>query len=242
MNTEATQSTALYDLLAWLEVNKTRLVVAVVLVLVLSGGWSVANWRKSQKEVAASEALSALTLKAGVNERAPDPSAEDYFKIARAYPGTRAGEYAELLADSALFAEKRYAEARAGFDKFMHEHDSSPLAAAAALGVASALEALDKTDEALFAYQGVISRYPGNEVAGQARLAVARIFESKNQPEQALKFYQDMVRPGTPSVWAPEAGRRRDQLLRNHPSLAPTNEAAATSATVPLPAPAPPQP
>ena len=214
-------STGLFEFLAWLEVNKKRLLTLAVVVVALGlVGYFIAYTRQ-QKEIRANQALFNLGMPLQQGENTPPIAAAAYLKVASGFSGTRAAEKAMLLAAGALFSENRYADAQTQFEKFLSQYGDSALAPTAALGVAACLESLEKIEEALKAYQGVITRYP--EQAGKARLAAARLYETKNQPAEALKLYDSLMQPMAPSAWAGEARDLKDALLRKYPQLAATN-------------------
>jgi tetratricopeptide (TPR) repeat protein len=133
-----------------------------------------------------------------------------------------------LLAAGALFSDNQYAEALAQFRKFHDKYPNSNLAPIAAIGIAACLESQDITQEAIKAYQDVIARFPNESVAGQAKLALGRLYEGNKQPAQALKVYEELTRQTARSVWSSEANERREQLLLQHPELAPTNVPSTT--------------
>jgi predicted negative regulator of RcsB-dependent stress response len=231
MSSEATSSsTALYDLLAWAEVNKKRLAVGAAVVAALAAAIGLYAYNRAEGETAAAKALSEVVY-AQTGQRGATPSAAEYLKVASNHPGTRAAERALILGAGAMFAEGKYAEAQAQFERFLKQSPESALAPVASLGVASCLDALSKPEEAMTAYQKVIAKHPGDPVVGQARLALARLYEAREQPEQALRMYRELTRPGVQSAWSREASMRQEQLLRKHPQLAPTNAPSATLTT-----------
>src|SRR5689334_21639059 len=88
----------IYDVLAWLEVNKKKVgVVSVVLVLIGFGIYTI-RYLKEQKEENASAALFALkpTLNPATNVPPVQPSA--LLKVAEEHSGTAAAERARILA------------------------------------------------------------------------------------------------------------------------------------------------
>jgi len=227
-----------YDLLAWLEVNKRKVAIAVVALVVV--GFSIATIRhfRREKELNASGQLLALraTLSPATNAVPPQPSA--FMKIADEFSGTSASERARLLAATALFTEGKYADAERDFSAFTKNFSGSQWAATAAYGVAAAQEAQNKP-EALASYQGVASAYPNSSVADEAKLALARIHEMRKQPDQALKLYNELLvtrpgaQPGEPAH--PEAFSRKEALLRNHPELSTNVARTATSISPAVP-------
>ncbi|MHB8522729.1 MAG: tetratricopeptide repeat protein [Limisphaerales bacterium] len=219
MSSEVTESSGFYEFLAWLEINKKRLIVAAIVLAVAGLGIATYRWQASQREEAAYAALFRLGAPMAPVDNAAAPSASAYLKVANEYVHTRAGEQALLLAAGDLFKSGDYAEARVQFEKFLNQYHDSTFAPAAVFGVASALDALNRTDEAQKAYQDLTLRHSTSPIAPQAKLALAGLFESKKQPEQALKLYDELVQSTPPTAWASEARARREELLRQHPNL-----------------------
>jgi TolA-binding protein len=213
----------LYDLLAWLEVNKTK--VATAAVLLLGVGFAVATIRylKQQKEAKASAELLALkpTLSPQTNVPPAQPSA--FLKVAEQFPGTHAGERAQFFAAAALFTDGKYADAEREFTRYSREHPDSPWAAEAAYGAATALEAQNKLTEAQAAYQNVSAAYANSTVADEAKLGLARIYQLQKQPAQALRIYNELLAP-RPGAQPGEVGNQnaflaRESLLHANPAL-----------------------
>lgn len=224
-----------YDLLAWLEVNKKKVAIAAVALVVV--GFTVATVRhlRAQKELNASGQLLALraTLSPATNAAPLQPSA--FLKIADDFSGTTASERARLLAATALFTEGKYGDAEREFSAFRKNYAGSPWAGTAAYGIAAAQEAQNKP-EALTSYQNVATAYANFSVGDEAKLALARIYETRKQPDQALKLYNEILapRPGAQPGEAshPEAFTRKEALLRDHPELS-TNVVRSAGSPVP---------
>jgi tetratricopeptide (TPR) repeat protein len=218
MNEDVPESSGFYDFLAWLEVNKKRLIQLAAVLIVIGFAVAVVRYVREQKELNASAELLALRppLNAGTNA-VPIP-ASSFLNVASQFSGTEASERASLLAAGALFTEGKYAEAQTQFNKFLTDYSNSPWAGEAAYGVASCLEALNKQDEALTAYQNVVNRYGTLAVADEAKQSLARLYEAKKQPEQALKLYDELTR-GAAGRNNPELMMKRGQLLKQYPYL-----------------------
>jgi TolA-binding protein len=235
MNSDQQQHTdgaGMIEFLAWLEVNKKRLAIGALLVLVVGFGVYVFNYMSEQKEVTASAALVELRPPParGDNTNEPPVPAADYLKVAEQYSGTGAAERAILLAGGAYFTEGKYTEAQAQFDRLIKSHPGSKWAADASYGIAASLEAQGKRDDALTGYQRVVTAYGNSSVVGEARMAMARIYEAKNQPADALKQYEELSRNSVMSMRAQEAMIARNQLLKKHPEL----DKPATNAIPPM--------
>lgn len=233
MSSDVTQAAGFYDFLAWLEVNKRRLVTIIAVVAVLALAISYSLYRKNQREIAADAALLKLGLPLVQTDAAPTATAKDFEKMAVDFSGTAASERALLESAGLLFSENQYPEALNQFKKFQAEYGSSRLLGIAAIGVAASLDAQNnKMDEAITAYKDVLVRFPSESVAGQARIALGRLYEAKKQPDVALKYYDDILKAGVRSGWANEAGEFREMLLAHNPNLA-SNAAPAVLKAVP---------
>ena len=227
MSAHATESARMIDFLAWVEVNKKRLLIGAVAVGAAIAAYAIYQWHSNQAEADASAALLRVHRVGAGEEGAPEASAQALLRIAAEYPGTGAGARALLLAGEALFKQGSYSEARTQFEGFLRNYADNPLAPIAALGAAVCLDSMNKTNEAATAYQDVVNRFAGAAVVGQAKLGLARLQEARNDPAQALKIYDELIRPSAQTVWSSEAGQLRQQLLARHPELAKTNAPAS---------------
>ena len=214
-----------FDFLTWFEVNKQVIVtgLAVVVAAVVAG--MIVSWRRGQSEANAGHALHVATMTEGAI------TSQALLQVAADHSGTHAAERARLMAAGQLFAEAKYGEAQAQFEKFAADFGNSPLLPSAVLGIASALDAQNKSAEAIAAYQRVITSYGTDAVANQARLAKARLHEAANQPAQALALYDEALKDQT-AFGRERVVLARAQLLQKHPEL----EKPATPAAVAMPA------
>jgi TolA-binding protein len=232
---EAHRQADFYDLLAWLEVNKKKVLIAAVALVAVGFIVATARYMREQKEINASSELLGLrvALNPATNAVPPQPAA--LLKIANDFSGTSAAERARLLAATAFFTEGKYSDAEREFSAFTREFPSSPWVSTAAYGVACAQEAQNKPD-AVASYQNVATAHANSPVGDDAKLALARIHESRKQPDQALRFYNELLvprpgaQPGEPAH--PEAATRKEALLRKHPELS-TNAAPARVSSIP---------
>ena len=169
-----------YDLLAWLEVNKKKVAIAAVALVVVGFGIATIRHLRTEKELNASGQLLALraTLNPATNAVPTQPSA--FLKVAENFSGTSASERARLLAATALFTEGKYSEAEREFSAFTKNYAGSLWGGTAAYGVAAAQEAQNKP-EALASYQSVATAYANFAVGDEAKLALARIHESRDE-------------------------------------------------------------
>jgi tetratricopeptide (TPR) repeat protein len=233
MNSDRTEGAGMIEALAWLEVNKKRLAIGAVVLLVVGFGIYVYNYMGDQREINASSALISLRPAPTGSTNEPPIPASAYLKVAQDFAGTRAAQRALILAGGAYFTDGKYTEAQNTFDRLIKENPSSNWAADAAFGIAASLESEGKRDEALTAYQRVVTGFANSPVANEARMAEARIYESKNQFAEALNLYDDVTRGGMSSMRSQDAALARSQLLKKHPELEKkaTNAAPAMSVT-----------
>jgi len=226
MSSQATGSTRLIEFLAWVEVNKKKLMIGAAAVAVAIAAYSIYQWHRNEAEAEATAALYKIQTPASQTERPGGPGAQAFLQIATTHPGTSAGAQALLFGAEGLFRENKFAEAKQEFENFLRTYADHPVAPTAALGIAACLDAIDKTNEALAAYQDLVSRYAGSVVASQAKLGLARLYETKGDLAQALRIYEELARPTASSAWVAEASARREQLIAHHPELARTTPPA----------------
>jgi len=133
----AQRETDIYDLLAWLEVNKKKVAVVAAVLVVIGFAIATVRYFKQQKEEAASGALLALKPMLTQQTNVPPPQASALLKVAQDYAGTSAAERARILAATSYFTEGRYADAEKEFSQFVKDHPESPWVVEAAYGVGS---------------------------------------------------------------------------------------------------------
>jgi tetratricopeptide (TPR) repeat protein len=223
----------------WFESNKKQAFYGAVGIVALGLIIWFMVWQKSEKQVAAGEALS--NVAAGQIEGLPSHSGvvQAYLKVAADYPGSSAGARALLMAGGTFFTEGNYSEAQTQFERFMREYPGSPLRSDALLGIASCLDVQGKTDQAVNAYKDLIARHPNDVVVPQAKFNLAMVYEAQNKPELARDLYEQVERAAPFTSFGNEAGMRLEELIAKNPSLAPPPPAPIslplTNAPVPLP-------
>ncbi len=227
MSSDVTQSAGFDDFVAWLLVNKKRIITGTTVVASAALVISFVVYQKNQHEIKANAALLGLGLPLAQIEGGPNAAA--LTKVATDFAGTAAAERALLMGAEALYGEGKYSEAYTQFKKFQGEYGGSRLYPIATYGVAVSLDAQNKQDEAITAYDDLIKRFATESVADQARLSLARLFEAKNQPAKALKLYDEVVGgAGGRTGYGYEATDLRAKLLAKHPDLAPATPVPAT--------------
>lgn len=231
MDAEQTQSDSWYNFLAWLEVNKRKVMIwaAVILTVVLVG--IVVISYQAQKERRASEALSGVrSPSTGANAAAPG-TADAYLKVARDHAGTKAGARALLLAGTTKFQEAAYPDAHKHFEQFTRDYPESPWLPQAYFGLASSLDAQQKTKEATEQFETLRKRFPNDAVIDETKLALGRLYEGQNRHAEAYKLYDELLKANPYSGLGSEAGLRQAELVEKHPELAKTNAPPVLSTT-----------
>ncbi len=232
----AQRETDIYDVLAWLEVNKKKVAMAAGVLVLIGFAISAVRYAKQQKEEKASGELLALKASLTPQTNVPPPQASALLKVADEYSGTSAAERARVLAATAYFTEGNYAQAEKEFSLFVKDHPESAWIAEAAYGAAASEEAQNKLNEAQSGYQNVATAYSNSSVADGARLALARIYDQQKKPEQALRIYNELlaVRPGGQpgEVRNPSAYQKKEALVRMHPELSTNNVVRLPATTI----------
>jgi predicted negative regulator of RcsB-dependent stress response len=219
---ETTDTTvSIYSFLDWLHTNRKKIGAGAIAVAVVALVVALSVWKKGQNQADANNLLFSVPSLLALSPRQAPANPEAFLNIAHEYPGTSAGEQAQLLAAERLFLDGQYAEADHEFSKFVAEHPDSPLRPQAQVGVAASLEAEGKATEAMQKYRDVVAMYATDpNIASPAKLTLARLNEEQNKPEQALTYYEDLARDTNPyDPWAAEARERRELLLAKHPEL-----------------------
>ena len=235
MESENTNSTDLYSLLAWFEKNRKQIISAVVIVILAGVTIAFVQWNREQKEIAAGEALSAVTL-TGNNSK---PSADSLLKVAADNAGTVAAGRALLMAAGQLFADGNVENAQKQFQKFLADYEGSPLTPQAKLGAAACLEAQGKNAESLAAFYEVVDRFSEASTRSHAKFSMARLNEADGKLELARDQYMELVteaqresQRNSQSTFGPEAFGRLNDLMQKHPELA-RQPVTATPGVVP---------
>jgi predicted negative regulator of RcsB-dependent stress response len=222
MEADSTQSTEAYlKWLAWFHANRTKVLAATVIIVVIAVVAGVMMWQRAQAQAEASAQLFSVPLAVADGNQVIPVSSSKLLEVAQKYPDTRAGEYAELLGAESLFVEGKYSDAEHAFSKFVDAHPDSDLLAQAKVGVAASLEGQGKLADAAQKYQEIVITYPSEaNIVAPAKLTLARIDEEQNKPEQALNYYEELARVNNPyDPWAAEARERGSLLLAKHPEL-----------------------
>ncbi len=204
---------------AWFEANKRQTLWSAGGLLVLGVIVAFYIYQQDEAEIAASEALSNVSVPQLTSGGARGDTAEAYLKVAATYPKSRAGARALLLAAGSLFVEGKYAEAQAQFERFRRERTDSPFIGEALLGIAACRDAQGNAREAMAAYKDLIDRHLSDNVLPQARFALARLYEAQNDPEQARNLFEEVERSDPYGSLGSEAGMRLEELKLKYPKL-----------------------
>jgi hypothetical protein len=236
MSPDESQSTGLIGFLAWVEVNKKRLVIGLAAGVVLICAAVLLIQRQAQKEIYASQALSDVRLPFSAAAAVPPGTTDALLKVAKEHPGTKAAARALLLSGGLLFAEhnpQSYAEAQKRFAQVLQEYPNSPWTAEANVGLAASLAAMGKTSEATAKYEEIRKRFATAPIIDEAKLALARLYEAQ-KPDEAFRIYDELAKGGMAGMGgtqggagggsAMEANMRMDDLLKQHPELAKLRE------------------
>jgi predicted negative regulator of RcsB-dependent stress response len=211
MQAQDTSTLLLFKLWPQIENNRNRIFIGAGIIIAAAFVFSFVAWQRGQKEVAAADALTQLTVAVQPSTTAGQ-LADMYLRVAGEHPGTLAGQRARLQGAGTLFAAGQYADAQAQFQKFLDAYSGSPFSATAALGVAASLDSQGKSDLAVSAYQQVIGNYSDTPAVIPAKFAIARIGEQQGKFSEALNYYQDVERAGANSSLAMEAAIRAAEI------------------------------
>jgi len=218
MERNIAESHLLLDAWVWVEKNRKPVILGVAAVTAAGLLAGTMAWSKKQKQVAAGEALSQVLITQMVSGSRAD-AADGLLKVANSHAGTSGGAQAQLLAGGALFANGKYAEAQAQFEKFSREYVAHVLIPQAKLGLAACLAAQGKTEEATRGYKDLADRYPNANTASQARFALGVIYESQGKLEDALTLLEQVARTEMNTTIGNEAGVRAEEIRAKLPPI-----------------------
>ena len=156
--TDATVS--LYNFLDWLYINRKKVAIGAIAAVVVALAVAFMVWKKGHDQAEANNRLFSVPsfISSGARQATPNPSA--FLNVAQEYPGTSAGEQAQLLAAESLFLDGRYSDSEREFAKFASDHPASPLVPQAQVGVAASLEAEGKINDAIQKDRDIVAMYP----------------------------------------------------------------------------------
>jgi len=120
---------------AWFKANKKQTLLGAGSILVVGVIIAFFLYRQNEADIAAGEALSNVSMPQVTAGGSRPDTAEAYLKVAAAYPKSRAGSRALLLAAGSLFVDGKYPEAKAQFERFKRDYSDSPFLGEALLGI-----------------------------------------------------------------------------------------------------------
>jgi predicted negative regulator of RcsB-dependent stress response len=230
MEVETTQSPDTFlRLISWLHANRKRIIIGLIAAAVIGLSWGLYSWNKTAREDSADAQLLSVQGVVGMSARVTRGSLAPLLDVARRYPNTPGGEYAQLLGAETLFTDGKYSEAQSEFSRYLADYPDGSLVAQAKMGVAASVEAQGKTAEAIQKYQEVVKAYSSEtSIVSPAKLTLARLYEEDNKPQQALPIYAQLAQIRNPNdPWAAEARERAELLLAKHPEFRKLLEAPA---------------
>jgi TolA-binding protein len=230
MESDVGQVPVSHKALAWFEANKRQTLWGAGVVMVVGVVVAFVLYRQNEADVAASEALSSVSMPQLASPGSRADTAEAFLKVAATYPKSRAGARAVLLAAGSLFADGKYPEAKTQFERFKREYTDSPLIGEALLGVAACLDAQGNGPDAIAAYKNLVDHHQGDVVLPQAKFALARLYEAQNQPEQARNLFEEVEHSDPYGSLGSEAGMRLEELNQKFPKLVPPPAPMPTNA------------
>lgn len=214
----APASEAPFDLLTWFELNRNRILIGVGAICAVVIALMVVRARRQAEDRSAAISLFNLVPPTGPGETPAALDPQKLLQLTQQYSGTPSATQARLLAAGQLFTEGKFAEAQAQFAALDESQAEGPFQGIALLGVATSLDAQNKSTEAVAAYDRVISLFPNTGPAQQARIAKARLIQG-TQPAQALAALDDVLKNEYAFGYQEIAGAARSRLLAQHPEL-----------------------
>lgn len=214
MDTQPKQSASVYELIAWANENRKRLIGIGAVLVALAAIIGIYDWHVNYRLSEANAAY--CRLKPPSASSGGDAAA--YLAVANEYQDTSAGARALLLAGGLLFEAGKFEDAQKTFERFMATHHDYPLASEALAGWAASLEAQGKRDQAIARFEDMMRR-PQDATTLQIRLSLGRLYEKSGKYEQALRQYMDLVQANSSDSWSTEARGNAQDLLAKHPEL-----------------------
>lgn len=223
---QAQDEASVFLLKLWprIEANKKPIFAGIAVIAIAIAAFWVFSVQRQEKEIAAGEALTKLTLSQAVQPEA-------FLKIADDYSGTAAGQRALLQGATALFTAGKYADAQAQFQKYLDQHPDGELAGRAMLGVAISLDAQGKSDAAASAYQRVVNNSSDPVMVSSAKLGLAKILEAQGKYDSARNTFEEVIRANPNNSLGNDAMWHFIQLKNKTPSSA---TAPGAASAVPL--------
>jgi predicted negative regulator of RcsB-dependent stress response len=224
---ESQDSLAIFFLKLWprIEANKNRIGIAAGIVVAAVCIILFISWRHQQNQIDAGDALTQTLITIPPNA---DPSqfSASYLDIADSYGGTPAGQRALLQGATVLFAQGKYTDAQADFQRYLDEHPDDQFSGIAALGVARSLEAEGKINDAMGQYQHVTTDISDEQSVNQARFSLARLNMQQGHFTDAFQGFQQVINADPYGTLGNEARQLAVELqskLPKQPATAPAS-------------------
>ena len=186
------------------------LAVAVVVLL----GIQIWHGQKSSKAAAAVQAL--------FQSRSP----EELQQLAATDSQAPTAPMALATAAAEFYAQNRYDEALAAYQRFLSLYPGHMLAPDAAVGVAASFEAQDDFTSAAEAYEAFAAANADSPLRPQAVMGAARCREQLGDFDEARALYEDFIAANPDSTWLPQAESgllflKKAERAKNLPAPAP---------------------
>jgi len=181
------------EFMEWMKEYGRPAMIGLAVVVVIMLGFSV--WRKQRAE---KEEASVQSLFQG---RSP----EEFQQLASVDPAAPTAPIALATAAAEFYAQNRYDEALAAYQRFLGQYPNHMLAPEASMGVAASLEALDEFNEAADTYMAFADANPDQALQPQAIFGAARCREQLGQFDEARALYEEFIVANPDSSWLPQA-------------------------------------
>ena len=212
-------------------VNWQVVVIPILIaVLVALGGLGSYYYQQSQRDELENTARTAL-----VAAKTP----EEYLKVADQFPNADQSTLAIFSAANAAFNKRDFAGAITSYKRILSGTTATPeLRDSAQLGLASALEATDKTDDAIVSYLVVANEGAKSPFAPFAFNAVALIYDQRGDKDNERKTLTQAASLDPDSPFVKQAQFKLKELT-TPPITVPVPATTPAAATAPAPVVAP---
>lgn len=213
----------------------TRVVIGVVLLLVLAGGYIL--WKQSKEARANASLASALAVYEApvITPTAPTPGSPmpvpqpgtfeteqarleaalpKFVETADAFPGTNAGIAAQYHAASILAALGRHGEAEQRYQEVIDEAGSRIYGRTARLGLAAAQVAQGKYDPAIEIYTELSRETDSTIPVDGVLMQMGRAYAKAGRAEEAAQAFNRVVEEFPQSLYAADARREMAEVKK----------------------------
>lgn len=217
---ESQDAVAVFFLKLWprIEANKNRIIVVTGIVVAAICIILFISWRHEQNQIDAGDALTQAMISGPPNAS----QSRSYLDVADTYSGTLAGQRALLQGATDLFAQGKYSDAQADFQRYLDEHPDDQFSGMAALGVARCMEAEGKISDAMGQYSHVTTDYTDQQSINQAKFSLARLNMQQGKYSEAFQGFQQVMQEDPYGLLGNEARQYAFELQSKIPHQAPT--------------------